>query len=413
MEIDFLSFESKHLSSSDQIKQGSFYTPKKIVDKVHQLIDLYKKQKDTIVIFDNSAGAGAFIKAEKNIIYKAAEIDSIALRLLKKKLPKKQIFSGNSLSHADRGKYNISPSDFLIQIGNPPYNDTTSAYKNGKKGKNICDKDLFDRDLGISFLKSYSKLEADIVCVLHPLSYLIKESNFKRLKMFAQNYTLKKGVLFSSSMFKNVSSTAFPIVIALYKKSAEGMNYKDIQKFNFSIMDSKAKFVLNKYGTTDSFIRKYPPKKTDDPISDIGLYYYTFRDINSLIRNKAFHTEKADSSIVVSMKELYKYAYLLTFKKLFQPIDMWLYGNLSPLGAEDLVEQNKKLFIKYLFITEKKALSRWDNQLKYKILKYYSLKSGDLKNISNIKEKAYSLIHSLSGLDKKEVCFFQKDLDFV
>ena len=143
------------------------------------------------------------------------------------------------------------------------------------------------------------------------------------------------------------------------------------------------------------------------------LLFKNIRDINSLIRNKAFHTEKADSSIVVSMKELYKYAYLLTFKKLFQPIDMWLYGNLSPLGAENLVEQNKKLFIKYLFITEKKALSRWDNQLKYKILKYYSLKSSDLKNISNIKEKAYSLIHSLSGLDKKEVCFFQKDLDFV
>ena len=133
-------------------------------------------------------------------------------------MPKKQIFSGNSLSHADRDKYNISPSDFLIQIGNPPY--------------------------------------------------------------------------------------------------------------------------------------------------------------------------KVDSSIVVSMKELYKYAYLLTFKKLFQPIDMWLYGNLSPLGAEDLVEQKKKLFIKYLFITEKKALSRWDNQLKYKILKYYSLKNGDIKKYFQYKRKS-------------------------
>ena len=70
MEIDFLSFESKHLSSSGQIKQGSFYTPKKIVDKVHQLIDLYKKQKDTVVIFDNSAGVGAFIKAEKTLFIK-------------------------------------------------------------------------------------------------------------------------------------------------------------------------------------------------------------------------------------------------------------------------------------------------------------------------------------------------------
>ncbi|MBC6415105.1 MAG: N-6 DNA methylase [Bdellovibrionales bacterium] len=411
MEIESLSFESKHLSPSDQIKQGSFYTPKKIVDKVHQLTDCYKNQNNT-VIFDNSAGAGAFIKAEKNIIYKVAEVDITALQLLKDKLPQKQVFSGNSLSQVTRSKYNISPIDFLIQVGNPPYNDTTSAYKNGQKGTNICDKDLFDRDLGISFLKSYSKLEADIVCVLHPLSYLIKKANFKRLKGFAQNYILKKGVLFSSSMFKNVSSTAFPIVIALYKKSLKGMNYPKIQNFKFSIMDSKAHFVLNKYKITDSFIRKYPPKKTDDSISDIGLYYYTFRDINSLKRNRAFHTKRVNNSIVVSMKELYKYAYLFAFKKLFQPIDSWIYGNLSPLGQLNEVKKNSKLFIKYLFITEKQALDQLNNQRKNKILKYYCLKRSDLKHISEIKEKTDLLIHSLSGLNKKEV-YFQNTFDFI
>ena len=411
MNINSVAFESKHLSSSDQIKQGSFYTPKKIVDLVHQLIDSYKKQNP--VIFDNSAGAGAFIKKEKNIIYKAAEMDSVALQLLKKKLPENHIFSGNALLQVKRSQYNISPSDFLIQVGNPPYNDTTSAYKNGKKGKNICDQDLFDRDLGVSFLKSYNKLEADIICVLHPLSYLIKEANFKRLKVFSQNYRLKKGILFSSSLFKNVSSTAFPIVIAFYKKSSKGMNYQDIQKFNFSIMDSKSRFVLNKYETTDSFIRKYPPKKTDTSISDIGLYFYTLRDINSLMRNRAFHTKKSDNSIVVSMKELYKYAYLFGFKQLFQPIDMWIYGNLSPLGKLNLVEKNKKLLIKYLFITEKKLIGKLDNQLKNKILKYYSIKNSDLKNISDVKKKTYLLIHSLSHWDKKEVCFHQKDLDFI
>ena len=395
MEIDSLSFESRHLSSSEQIKRGSFYTPKEIVDTVHNLIELYKSQ-DNPVIFDNSAGTGAFIKKEKAVTYKAAESDSKAVQLLKKKLPAKNIFVGNSLSNVHRAKYNISPADFLIQVGNPPYNDTTSAYRNGQKGKNICDKDLFDRDLGISFLRSYSKLQANVVCILHPLSYLIKESNFKRLKIFAQNYKLKKGVLFSSAVFKNLSSTGFPIVIALYEKNFQGMSYEDIQKFKFSILDGKQSFVLKNYENTDSFIRKYPPKKTDSPISDIGLYYYTFRDINSLMRNRAFHTQRLANSIVVSMNDLYKYAYLFAFKKLFRPVDMWIYGNLSPLGNLNLVEKNKKLFIKYMLISEKKALMELDEQVKKQILKYYSLKASDLKNALQIKEETHLLIHCFS-----------------
>jgi len=404
-------FEAKHLSASDQIKQGSFYTPKKIVDKVHELIDFYKKHKKHLVIFDNSAGAGAFIKKEKNMIYKVAEIDPIALNLLRKKLPASCVFSGNALSQVERKKYNISSTEFLIQVGNPPYNDTTSAYKKGEKGKNLCDKDLFDRDLGISFLKSYSKLKADIICVLHPLSYLIKESNLRRLKILTQNYRLEKGILFSSSLFKKQSSTPFPIVIALYKKSSKGTSYQDIQKFKFCMLNGESQFILNKYKTTDSFIRKYPPTKTDKPISDINLYYYTFRDINSLMRNKGFDTQKRENSIVVSINELYKYAYLFSFKQLFDPIDKWVYGNLSPLGELSLVEKNKKLFVKYFFITAKKTLSNLDHSIKSKILNYYSLKKTDLKNTSSIKEQAHLLINSC--LDKKEVCFHQKNFDFV
>lgn len=45
--------------------------------------------------------------------------------------------------------------------------------------KNFCDEDLFDRDLGVSFLKSYNKLKADVICILHLLSYLIKKTNFE------------------------------------------------------------------------------------------------------------------------------------------------------------------------------------------------------------------------------------------
>ena len=353
MKPDYNEFESNHLLEEEQIKLGSFYTPERVVNTVHRLIKNYKYYPKAL-IFDNAAGTGAFIKKEEKVIYKAAEFDPIAGSFLKDKLPQKNLFIENSISDVSRSKYNISNSDFLIQIGNPPYNDTTSAYKNGKKGKNICDKDLFDRDLGISFLKSYNKLQSNVVCILHPLSYLIKEANFNRLKLFSQNYTLKTGILFSSTLFKNVSNMSFPIVIALYKKNSNGMVYNNIKSFKFSILDNEKIFILNNYTTVDAFIRKYPPKKTDIQTSDIGMYYYTFRDINSLIRNKGFHLNKGKNSIVVHLKNLYKYAYLTAFKKLFRPKDMWLYGNLSPLGCKKLVEDNKRLFLKYAFVTEEK-----------------------------------------------------------
>ena len=387
-------FESKHLLNAEQVKFGSFYTPKKIVNTVHALIKSYKDYPKA-VIFDNAAGAGAFIKEEDKITYKAAEFDPIAGEFLKKKLSKKNLFIENAISNVSRKKYKIRHSDFLIQIGNPPYNDITSAYKNGKKGGNICDEDLFDRDLGISFLKSYNKLQSNVVCVLHPLSYLIKSANFKRLKLFSQNYKLKKGILFSSALFQNVSNMSFPIVIALYEKNSNGMKYDEIKNFKFSILDSKKAFKLSDYANVDSFIRKYPPKKIDRQISDMGIYYYTFRDINSLIRNKGFHTQKEKNSIVVHLEDLYKYAYLFSFKKLFRPKDMWIYGNLSPLGYKRSIEENKKLFLKYALFSEKKIFSSLGTQVINKILNFYSIRENELKSYKQIEKSVSLLINSV------------------
>lgn len=384
-------FESKHLPKNEQIKLGSFYTPEKIVNTVHSLIEKYKAHSN-VVIFDNSAGAGAFIKQNDGITYKAVECDPIAGKHLKKKLPEKNLFIENSILNVNRKKYNISNSDFLIQVGNPPYNDITSSYRNGQKGKNICDPDLFDRDLGISFLKSYDKLQSNVVCVLHPLSYLIKPVNFKRLKTFAKNYTLKKGILFSSELFNNVSNTYFPIVIALYEKNRNGMRYEDIRNFVFSILDSKKTFKLSDYFTVDSFIRKYPPKKTDDQNSNIGLYYYTFRDINSLMRNRGFHFQRCVNSIVVNMENLYKYTYLLSFKKLFRPKDLWLYGNLSPLGSEGMVKKYKNYFVQYALISEHKVFSKLEKNIMNKILRTHSITKQDLKKQKQIENFVLQLI---------------------
>ena len=173
------------------------------------------------------------------------------------------------------------------------------------------------------------------------------------------------------------------------------MKYENIKNFKFSILDSKKVFQLSNYESVDSFIRKYPPKKTDPRNSDIGIYYHTFRDINSLRRNRGFHTQAGKNSIVVHLKELYKYAYLFSFKKLFRPKDQWIYGNLSPLGEKQLIEANKKLFMQYAFLSEKKIFSQLENKTINKIFKFYSIKKSELKNYKQIEKSASKLINSL------------------
>ena len=382
-------FKCSHLSKEQQVKTGSFYTPKNIVQALHSLIAPYKKKR-WAVILDNSAGAGAFMKQSDNIRYKAVEIDPKAGAFLSIKYPNVTLYMDNALKNPHREKYNISYKDFLIQIGNPPYNDTTSAYRNGKKGESIADPDLLDRDIGISFLKSYNKLKSDIVCVLHPLSYLIKLANFRRLGNFKQNYRLKKGILFSSQVFNNVSKTAFPIMIGLYVRNPQGMSYDYIKNFKFSFLTDQKKntfsfFKLNQYSTVDTFIRKYPPPKTGLQKSNINLYYWTFRDINSLFRNKGFHIQKGPHSVVVTLENFYQYAYLLAFKKLFRPQSLWIYGNLSPLGNEEMVRQNKKLWTSYAILSERKKFSQMACSIKNKIMKFYSV--SEKINLSHIENK--------------------------
>ena len=121
-------------------------------------------------------------------------------------------------------------------IGNPPYNDITSEFRSGEKGENICDEDLRDRDLGVSFLRSYNKLKADMVCILHPLSYLIKEANFKRLREFRENYKLTKAEIFSSALFSGTGFGKFPIIVALYERNISGMDFNYIRGFGFNIL---------------------------------------------------------------------------------------------------------------------------------------------------------------------------------
>lgn len=386
---------SNHLTKEEQIQLGSYYTHEKLVKKVYEYIKPYiLKNKENVIIFDNAAGFGAFVLELKDYEYRASDSDPKAFSFLKKNLDNKKIYYSNSLMNVSREKYNIQRDSFLVMIGNPPYNDTTSEFRNGKKGKNLADEDLFDRDLGVSFLKSYNKLKADIVCVLHPLSYLIKKTNFNRLKIFKNNYILNKGIVFPSSWFHKTGSIKFPIMIGLYERNEEGMGYDYIKNFEFSILDNPKKFLLSNYETTDGYINKYPPRKKDLQISPIGLYYYTFRDFNSLIKNTSFMNKKHYNGIVVTLQNFYKYAYLYSLKSLFKPKNGWLYGNLSPLVNKNILENNKALFIEYAFMSNP-ILKRISEETKSKIYQYYDIHLSGIPYTQNLIPKIAEILNRL------------------
>ncbi|MEN6511848.1 MAG: N-6 DNA methylase [Chloroherpetonaceae bacterium] len=387
--------KAEHLPINERVQLGSYYTPKKLVKLLHKFIKPYiENKKEEVILFDNAGGCGAFLFDMRNYNYRIADCDLEACKFLQLHFIQHNIFYTNSLIGCGRDKYLIPPSAFLIMISNPPYNDTTSEFKNGKKGQNICDNDLYDRDLGVSFLKSYNKLKADVICVLHPLSYLIKETNFTRLREFKDNYKLIRGEIFSSALFDGTGATKFPILAALYEKDVNGMTFDYIKNFRFNILDHDELFVLSNFETTDGYINKYPPRKNDIQKSPIGLYYYSFRDFNSLKKNTSFLTKEHPNGIVVTLENFYKYSYLYSLKVLFRPDNAWLYGNLSPfVNIEDL-EQNKKLYVLYAIKTNK-VLKALDNSILEKIANYYNIKLNDTNNISKIEKEISNKLSTL------------------
>jgi len=277
--------------------------------------------------------------------------------------PSVETYVENSLININREKYNISANDKLFIIGNPPYNDVTSQYKKGQKGSFDIDYSVKSRDLGISFLKMYALLDADYICVLHPLSYLIKKANFSALSFFKNEYVLEKGMIFSSKHFESIKRTniEFPVVLALYKKEFGGMrDYNFIRSFKFEILNSTKTFRLKDFITIDGIINKYPTKNTC--IND--LQFYTIRDINALRRNTSFINGNSNNSIKVSINDLYKYAWIDYFKAHFNPKYYFLYGNLSPFYHNDIeLPDTKRELISYIISTNRIVSNYYVNQL--------------------------------------------------
>jgi hypothetical protein len=231
----------------------------------------------------------------------------------------------------------------IIIVGNPPYNDTTSIIRKDIKGiKFLRDSEVVSRDLGISFLLSYNKLQADYVCVLHPLSYLIKKANFEALRQFKNNYRLMDAVIISSGVFSATSkTTSFPIIIAFYKRDLFGMDYDYIAHYQFRTSDNKS-FNISQWDTIGNYVSKYPNRKAVSEDETVA-YFYTMRDINALKRTATFLKKETYNAVRVTEPKLPYYCYTDIFKD-YIPHIPYYFGNSEVMIDNSAFIELRKLF---------------------------------------------------------------------
>nr|WP_180487417.1 N-6 DNA methylase [Treponema socranskii] len=272
---------SQHLPDSKKANLGKYYTPKKIVELLKTEIE--SEITDNTYVMDLACGCGAFLELFNDCHIVGRDVDNQAIEILEL-FNFENIAVDNSLLNVSRNKYHLSENDDLVIIGNPPYNDSSSInkrYSTKSKAKRFPeDSDIHCRDIGRSFLEAYAKLKPRSICVLHPLSYLIKKVNFKSLKRLSKNYKLISATIFSSDEFEDLKGgSVFPIIIARYDLCDEGMNYDYIKNFRFNILDSDKKFTLaNVEQTGHDYIHQTVTSVDVNNNSDIDLYHYNFRD---------------------------------------------------------------------------------------------------------------------------------------
>lgn len=299
-----------HLSKIKTVNLGAYYTAPEETEIVWRMLEGMLPRG--AVVFDNACGYGAFLRGRKNEI--GCDIDETAAARARAQNPHAAVFCANALESVSRKKFNIPESAPLVMVGNPPYNDRTSQVRqNIKTGGGGADTDIRTRDAGISFLRSYDKLRADLVCVLHPLSYLIKRSNFSLLGGFAKNYVLLKAEIFSSARFPgNSKNSPFPVAAALYARGENGTSYMDICRFRFRA--DGADFAVGDFQYLGGFVQKYPQRRRG--LHDLdGVMFYTMRDINALRRNRTFIFGEDKRGVFIEKTRLPYYIYADAFKQ--------------------------------------------------------------------------------------------------
>ena len=351
---------SSHLPDSKKANLGKYYTPKEIVETLRQKIS--DKIRENSIVMDLACGCGAFLELFDDCHIIGRDIDPQAIEILDL-FNFSNIEVDNTLLNVNRAKYGIQESDDLIILGNPPYNDTSSINKRystkAKSKRDPEDEDIHCRDIGRSFLEAYAKLQPRYICVLHPMSFVIKRVNFQSMKYLIRDYILENAVIFKSTIFSDLyGGTPFPIIIATYKRDERGMDYEYIKHFSFDIYGSNQKFSLaNVQQAGHDYIHQTVTSVDTTNDSDIGLYHYNFRDINSLnkanFQNAEYREVHRDTMLVVNYTDLWKYCYVNCIKKFLLPMlsfdNYYILGNLNPIIDLQLVESEphywKDLFV--------------------------------------------------------------------
>lgn len=260
----------EHLKFDKNINFSNFYTPKFIVDLAYEIMQK-NFNLENFIFLDTSCEYGNFFT--KNLKYIGANIDAMVLKK----------FHINSLINLKRENFKINTNDKLVIISNPLYNDQTYILKNGiKKEIFLVDDDLKCKDLGISLLRSYETLNPNFVCVFHPFSYLIKQSNFNALHKFKDNYRLIDDLIINSQNFMTNSSTFFPIILALYEKNSLGMSYEFIKQYSFKTYENRT-FALKNFDLINNYVKKYSDHYND---KKAVTYFHISRDINVFKKNQ-------------------------------------------------------------------------------------------------------------------------------
>lgn len=337
--------DQKHLTYEEMTNFGCFYTPEKFVNKTIEMIKKNILNLDDYYFVDTSCGYGTFLKSLSSYKTIGCDIDLKAIDIAKEINSKSEYFNLNSLYDFSKTSINLCEKDKIVIVGNPPYNDITSKVKNDIKKDKPCsiDNDIKTRDLGLSFILSYNKLKADYVAILHPLSYLIKRTNFNKLKPFFENYTLIDHCIINSQEFNLTSkNSGFPIIIGIYKRDVKGTQFDDILKMRFQTIDNKY-FVLD-YDFIGKYISKYPSKLKQKNDSDI--MFFTMRDINALKRSRTFITDDTPNAISIDKSKFNYYCYVDVFKDYISKLPFYL-GNIDVF-----IDNEEFLKIQDVFITK-------------------------------------------------------------
>ena len=336
-----------HLTYREKTNLGSFYTPPPVVHQVYEMLRRNVGDDAVDVILETSCGYGAFFavppsQARARLV--GADLDPAALAVARCNFPLVTFVETNGLAHISRTKYGVGENERLLIVGNPPYNDVTSHVKNRVKAT-PCEIDdaVRTRDLGLSFLLSFAKLEPDLIAVLHPLSYLIKEANFRILRPLMRNYALRDTLVFNSQAFSETSkSSGFPIVIAFYARDSRGTTYTDILRRRFTTLEG-ASFCISDFDYVCRYITKYPTRLSSFRPRE-SYRFYTMRDINALKRSRTFIREDTANTIHILPEKLSYYCYVDAFKDIANTLPYYL-GNLDVMFDHAEFEKIKDDFL--------------------------------------------------------------------